>query len=281
MCAIIDANVASDVFDPNGTEAGRRFFQWISSGVGVMVIGGKLREELFRISSVQTWAQEAIRSGRVRIESGEKVNARTAGIENKGSHSSDDAHVLALAQISGARLLYSNDRNLQRDFRSKTLIDGPRGKVQGPFHAWLRSPDLCGRAQKLGAFCRFGSSLPPRLSELVILTVARHTTCQVEWHLHEPIARGAGVANSVIEAIKTGRTPEFAREDESAVYAAVTDLLRTHRLSNEAYAGALAPLGERGVVDLVGIVGYYVLVALTLNGFEVPVPGGAPPPLSD
>ena len=75
--------------------------------------------------------------------------------------------------------------------------------------------------------------------------------------------------------------PEFANEDEGAVYAAVTDLLGTHALSDEAYADALTLFGERGVVDLVGIVGYYILVALTLNGFEVPVPDGAPPPLSD
>ncbi len=161
------------------------------------------------------------------------------------------------------------------------IVDGPRGRVQGPFHAWLRSPDLCGRAQKLGAFCRFGSSLPPRLSELAILTVARHATCQVEWHLHEPIARDAGVADGVIDAIRKNRPPEFVHEDERAVHAAVTDLLETHRLSDDAYAGALALLGERGVVELVGIVGYYILVALTLNGFDVPVPDGAPPPLPD
>ncbi len=161
------------------------------------------------------------------------------------------------------------------------IAGGPRGKVQGPFHAWLRSPELCGRAQKLGAFCRFGSSLPPRLSELAILTVARHTTCQVEWHLHEPVARDAGISDDAIEAIRNDRPPEFAREDERAVHAAVTELLETHRLSDEAYADVLAPLGERGVVDLVGIVGYYVLVALTLNGFEVPVPDGAPPSLSN
>ena len=161
------------------------------------------------------------------------------------------------------------------------IAQGPRGNVRGPFHAWLRSPELCRRAQELGAFCRFGSSLPPRLSELAILTVARHTTCQVEWYLHEPIARDAGLPDDAIEAIGNGRPPEFTHEDERAVHAAVTELLETHRLSDETYADALAPLGERGVVDLVGIVGYYVLVALTLNGFEVPVPDGAPPPLPD
>lgn len=161
------------------------------------------------------------------------------------------------------------------------IVSGPRGKVQGPFNSWLRSPELCGHTQRLGVFCRFNSSLPPRLSELAILTVARHTTCQVEWYLHEPIAREAGVSDKVIGALKARRTPELPNEDEGAVYAAANDLLETHRISDNAYADALKHLGERGVVDLVGIVGYYILVAMTLNGFEVAVPDGGDPPLSD
>lgn len=159
------------------------------------------------------------------------------------------------------------------------IISGPRGKIQGPFNSWLRSPELCGHAQRLGAFCRFGSSLPPRLSELAILTVARHMTCQVEWYLHEPIAREAGVSEAVIAAIQARRDPGFENEDERVVYTAAKNLLETHRMSDQAYADALQYLGERGVVDLVGVVGYYIFVALTLNGFEVPVPDDADPPL--
>ncbi len=160
------------------------------------------------------------------------------------------------------------------------IVSGPRGKIQGPFNSWLRSPKLCSRAQQLGAFCRFNSSLPPRLSELAILIVARHTTCQVEWYLHRPIALDAGVSNDVIEAIKANEKPALVEEDERALYAAVSELLETHRMSEKVYTDALAQLDERGVVDLVGIVGYYIFVALTLNGFEVPVPDGAESPLS-
>jgi len=160
------------------------------------------------------------------------------------------------------------------------IISGPRGKIQGPFNAWLRSPELCGRAQQLGAFCRFNSSLPPRLSELAILTVARHMTCQVEWYLHEPIARKAGVSDEVIEAIKGRQPPTFVNEEERVVYKAAKELLESHRMSDEAYSDALAHIDERGVVDLVGIIGYYIFVALTLNGFEVPTPDSAAAPLS-
>lgn len=160
------------------------------------------------------------------------------------------------------------------------IISGPRGKLQGPFNSWLRSPKLCGRAQQLGAFCRFNSSLSSRLSELAILTVARHMTCQVEWYLHEPIARDAGVSADVIEAIKERQTPDFAGDDERAIYTAVKELLETHHMSDSAYSDALAHFDERGVVDLVGIVGYYIFVALTLNGFEILVPDTAEPPLT-
>ena len=160
------------------------------------------------------------------------------------------------------------------------IVSGPRGKMQGPFNSWLRSPELCSRAQQLGIFCRFNSSLPPRLSELAILIVARHMTCQVEWYLHNPIALDAGVTQSIIEAIEANEEPETTQEDERALYAAVRELLETHHMSEQVYANALTQLGERGVVDLVGLVGYYIFVALTLNGFEVPVPDGAEAPLS-
>ena len=160
------------------------------------------------------------------------------------------------------------------------IISGPRGKLQGPFNSWLRSPELCSRAQLLGEFCRFNSSLPPRLSELAILTVARHMTCQVEWYLHEPIARNAGISTDIIEAIKERQTPEFANDDERAIYTVVKELIESHRMSDGAYSDALAHFDECGIVDLVGIVGYYIFVALTLNGFEILVPDTAEPPLT-
>jgi len=160
------------------------------------------------------------------------------------------------------------------------ILSGPRGKIQGPFNSWLRSPELCSRAQQLGTFCRFNSSLPPRLSELAILIVARHMTCQLEWYIHNSIALDAGIAQDIVDAIKANEEPEIPHEDERALYVAVRELLETHHMSEQVYANALRQLGECGVVELVGIVGYYIFVALTLNGFEVTVPDGAKEPLS-
>ena len=129
MCAIVDANVARDVFQPGGTEAGKKFFEWLNGKEGSLVVGGRARIELFQLGAVQKWAQQAQLSGKVKIEDEVRVDQRTAELEDEGNMSSDDPHVIALAQISGARLLYSNDRDLQEDFKCKELIDNPRGKV--------------------------------------------------------------------------------------------------------------------------------------------------------
>ena len=128
MCAILDASVAAEVFRPNGPEAGVEFLNWIKDGAGRLVVGGKLLEELNR-TSAREWARQALNAGLIRSVSARKVNTRTETLQNEGSCSSDDPHVIALAQVSGARLLYSNDNKLQRDFKNKTLIYGPRGKV--------------------------------------------------------------------------------------------------------------------------------------------------------
>ena len=128
MCAILDANVAAEVFRPNRPAAGVEFFNWIQDGIGRLVVGGKLLEELNR-TSAREWARQALNAGLIRSVSASKVDTVTETLRNEDSCSSDDPHVIALAQVSGARLLYSNDKNLQRDFKNKTLIDGPRGKV--------------------------------------------------------------------------------------------------------------------------------------------------------
>ena len=127
MCAIIDANVADEVFGSNRPEAGVEFFKWISTR-GRLVVGGKLLEELNR-TSAREWARQALNAGLIRNVGEGDVNARTKKIQNESIYNSDDPHVLALAQISGARLLYSNDPGLQDDFKNKSLINYPRGKV--------------------------------------------------------------------------------------------------------------------------------------------------------
>ena len=130
MCAIVDANVMHEVFGSNLPPAGEGFFDWIEKGTKRLVVGGKLREELEQSSEdFRKWARVAIRTGKIRIVSTNEVDVKTREIENEGGYVSNDPHVLALAQVSGARLLYSNDGDLQEDFGNKNLIDQPRGKV--------------------------------------------------------------------------------------------------------------------------------------------------------
>jgi 4-carboxymuconolactone decarboxylase len=157
------------------------------------------------------------------------------------------------------------------------IVAGPRGKVEGPLRVWLISPYFAARAQELGAYCRFGTSLPSRLSELAILVTAAHWRAGFEWHHHEKIARAAGIPIAAIEAIKAGRDPSFAKEEEAAVHAFARELLQTRKVSNPTYTRAVRTLGEIGVVDLVGILGYYGLISMTINAFEVPVPDGPDP----
>jgi 4-carboxymuconolactone decarboxylase len=158
------------------------------------------------------------------------------------------------------------------------IVAGPRGRVVGPLLVWLSSPGLADRAQALGAFCRFGTSLLPRLSELAILVTGAHWQAAFEWHEHAPIALKAGLDASTIEAIRVGRPPNLTKSDEAAVYAFAKELLDTRKVSAATYERAAAEVGLTAVVELVGILGYYSLVSMTINAFEVPPPDGAPQP---
>ncbi len=157
------------------------------------------------------------------------------------------------------------------------IVSGPRGAIAGPFGPWLRSPELADRAQQLGAFCRFGSSLPPRLSELAILVTARHWTAQFEWWAHARMAREGGLAEPVIEAIRDRRRPEAMQADEAAVHDYCAAALGQGRVDDATYGRVVETLGEVAAVELVGIIGYYCLVSLTLNVFGVEVPDGSTP----
>ena len=154
------------------------------------------------------------------------------------------------------------------------IAAGPRGDVPGPLAVWMHSPGLADTAQRLGQFVRYESALPPRLSELAILVTGRCWEAEYEWWVHRPIAEEAGLAASVIDAILDGRTPEFSQGDERVIYNFAMELHRDRRVGDATYAAALKLLGEHGVVDLVGICGYYTLIAMTLNVFEVPLPEG-------
>jgi len=160
------------------------------------------------------------------------------------------------------------------------IAAGPRGEVAGPLAIWLESPELADRAQALGAFCRYRSSLPPRLSELAILITGAYWTAGYEWHTHAPLAIRAGVDPAVVEAIRTGRAPAFARPDEQAIHDLARELLDAHRVSDRTYREAIAHLGQKGVVELVGILGYYALISMTIQAFQVAVPEGAAEPFA-
>ena len=129
MCAIVDANVAGEVFGKSVSQAGGEFFNWLSDGRGRLVVGGKLLSELEGRQDFTKWAVEAKRAGRLTTLNVDQVKERTREIEREAKHSSNDPHVLAVAQIGRARLLFTNDRALGKDFRNRDLIDGPRGRI--------------------------------------------------------------------------------------------------------------------------------------------------------
>ena len=148
-------------------------------------------------------------------------------------------------------------------------VAGRRGTAPAPFLAWLRSPELASRAQRLGEFVRYETSLPPRLSELAILVVARHWSSPYEWAVHRPEALKAGLSPDVIDDIDRGRPPRVEGADERAVLDFTVSLTETKRVPDEVYRAAVEALGEQGVVELVGILGYYSLISMTLNAFEI------------
>jgi 4-carboxymuconolactone decarboxylase len=159
------------------------------------------------------------------------------------------------------------------------IASGPRGGLRGPFQAWLRSPELADRLQKVGEYLRFSSSVPRRLNELAILITARAWDAQFEWYAHHRLALEAGLDPAVAADIAAGRRPASMQADEAVVYDFCTELRASHRVTDSTLAAALALLGEQGVIDLIGVSGYYDVVSMTLNVAEVPLPDGLPPPL--
>jgi len=169
----------------------------------------------------------------------------------------------------------------------QALIDaiqsGPRGKtaMQGPFAVYLQAPEYGQLAQALGGHCRLRTSVPPRLSEFAILVTARHWRAQYEWFAHARIAESSGIKASTVKAIHAGRTPKGLPKDEQAIYDFIKELYGSRRVSDRTYKQVQAVLGDAGTVELVGILGYYALVAMSLNVFRMPVPEGEPLPFAE
>jgi len=152
-----------------------------------------------------------------------------------------------------------------------------RGQVRGPFAVWLRNPELGECALKLQDMFASRVKLERRLVQLMILVSARLATAQFAWFVHEPHALKLGISTDIVEAIRERRTPNFTYEDERLVYDITLELNTTHSLSETNYRKGLAMFGEQAMVELVSAVGFYVMVAMTLNAFDVPVPGGKKP----
>ena len=207
------------------------------------------------------------------------------------------ALLVLVAAVTGAAaaerfpILQPDQMNADQKKLLEALLAGPRGggngspeAVQkmlrgGPFNAWLRSPDLGNRLQNVGEYIRYRTSLPPRLNEFAILITAREWTSQYEWYAHYPLAMKAGLDAKVAAELALGKRPSAMRDDEAAVYEFCTKLHRTRNVDDATFDRALALFGEQGVVDLIGVSGYYTAVSMTLNVAQVMPPEGTPLPL--
>jgi 4-carboxymuconolactone decarboxylase len=175
--------------------------------------------------------------------------------------------------------LTSEQRALLDSIRS-----GPRGSsinIRGPFAVFLHAPTFGELAQKLGGYCRFNTSVSPRLSEFAILVTAKLWRAQYEWFAHVPQAERAGVKPATIRDLHQGRVPKSAPKDERAIYDFIQELYKTRRVSDKTFARVHALLGDAATVELVGILGYYVLISMILNVFRMSPPGDEPLPFAE
>jgi 4-carboxymuconolactone decarboxylase len=161
------------------------------------------------------------------------------------------------------------------------LLSGSRTSLNGPFNALLRSPDMGNLAQKLGEYVRFRTSVPARLNEMAILLTAKAWSSQYEWYAHKTAALAAGLDGSVIDDIQAGRRPTRMQADEAVIYAFSTELRDRHRVTDATFEAASKMLGEKGIMDLVAVMGYYDLVSMVLNVDRYPLPDGAALPFAE
>lgn len=159
------------------------------------------------------------------------------------------------------------------------LVAGPRKGVFGPFIPLLRSPELMDRLQRVGEYLRFGSTVPGKLNEFAMCVVARHWTNQFEWAVHYPLAAKAGVATATLDALAEGRRPDGMLTDEALVHDFLAELLANHGVCDATYGRARELLGEQGVIDLVGLAGYFAALCMVMNVAHTPAPTSAVAPL--
>ncbi|MGE3245514.1 MAG: carboxymuconolactone decarboxylase family protein [Beijerinckiaceae bacterium] len=160
--------------------------------------------------------------------------------------------------------------------RGKHLGGAPQaGAFAGPWGIFIRSPELLTLTQRMGEYLRYRCAISGRLSELAILLVARHWSADFEWYAHSKIAVKEGLSQDVVDAIAEGRRPDGLKEDEQIVYDYVSEILTTRRVSDMTFERAKALFGEKALVDICGVTGYYSLLAMTMNVARVQTPDGS------
>ena len=153
-------------------------------------------------------------------------------------------------------------------------IASKRGSPPPPMMAWLNSPEMARHATRLGAFLRYDTSFPAKLSEIAILVTARHWTAHYEWYAHKRLALAGGMEPKIIEDIRCRRTPKFDDAKAQMIYDVSKSLHEGHGVTKPLYDEAVKLLGERGIVEIIGLCGYYTMVSMTLNTFEFDLPNG-------
>jgi 4-carboxymuconolactone decarboxylase len=172
------------------------------------------------------------------------------------------------------KLLSPGEMNADQKQTYDESIAGKRGKPPPPMMAWLNSPEMARHATRLGGFLRFDTLFPAKLSEIAILVTARHWTSHYEWYAHKRLALQGGMDPKIIDAIRDYRTPHFDDPKGQMIYDVAKSLHESHRVAKALYDEAVKVLTERGLVEIIGLCGYYTLVSMTLNTFEFDLPEG-------
>jgi 4-carboxymuconolactone decarboxylase len=224
------------------------------------------------------------------------TRAISAGRKQENAMRLTFAAAIILANFGAAQaadrfaIMQPEQMNAEQKKLFETIVAGPRAANYGadaaahvlkggPFNAWLRSPEFGMRIQAVGEHLRFKSSIPKRLNELAILITAREWTSQYEWHAHHALAMKAGLDPKIAEDLAVGKRPGNMKDDEATIYDFCIQLHRTKKVDDANFQRVKALFGEQGVIDLIGISGYYTAVSMTLNVAEVPLPEGTPLPL--
>ena len=172
------------------------------------------------------------------------------------------------------KLLSPGEMNEDQKKTYDESIAGKRGAPPAPMMAWLNSPEMARHATRLGETLRFNTMFPAKLSEIAILVTARHWTSHYEWFAHQRLALKAGLDPKIVDALRDRRTPKFDDPKGQLVYDVAKSLHEGHGVAKSLYDEAVKVVGERGVVEIIGLCGYYTMVSMTLNTFEFPLPEG-------